>query len=33
MYLPFPITPAIVVGGTLRWLTDASSRAAGHNAA
>ena len=33
MYLPFPTTFAIFVGGMLRWLTDTLSRAAGHNEA
>ena len=33
MYLPFPTTCAIFVGGILRWLTDSRSRAAGHNPA
>jgi putative OPT family oligopeptide transporter len=31
MYLPFPTTFAIFVGGILRWLTDQLSRRAGHN--
>jgi len=33
MYLPFPTTCAIFVGGMLRWVTDNRSRAAGHNEA
>ena len=33
MYLPFPTTCAIFVGGVLRSLTDSRSRAVGHNAA
>ena len=33
MYLPFPTTCAIFVGGMLRWLTDSRSRAAANNAA
>ncbi len=33
MYLPFPTTFAIFVGGMLRWLTDTGSRAAGNNEA
>ena len=33
MYLPFPTTCAIFVGGALRWFTDSRSRVAGHNAA
>jgi uncharacterized oligopeptide transporter (OPT) family protein len=33
MYLPFPTTFAIFVGGALRWLTDWRSRAAGNNEA
>jgi len=33
MYLPFPTTCAIFVGGMLRWITDWRSEAAGHNAA
>ncbi len=31
MYLPFPTTCAIFVGGMLRWITDWRSREAGHN--
>jgi putative OPT family oligopeptide transporter len=31
MYLPFPTTFAIFVGGILRWVTDQLSRRAGHN--
>jgi putative OPT family oligopeptide transporter len=31
MYLPFPTTCAIFVGGMIRWLTESRSRAAGHN--
>ncbi len=31
MYLPFPTTFAIFVGGILRWMTDQLSRRAGHN--
>src|SRR5580704_16962665 len=31
MYLPFPTTCAIFVGGVLRWITDWRSREAGHN--
>ena len=33
MYLPFPTTCAIFVGGMLRWFTDWRSRAAGINEA
>ena len=33
MYLPFPTTFAIFVGGVLRWITDSLSRARGHNEA
>lgn len=33
MYLPFPTTCAIFVGGVLRWITDWRSRAAGNNEA
>jgi len=33
MYLPFPTTCAIFVGGVLRWITDWRSRTALHNAA
>jgi putative OPT family oligopeptide transporter len=33
MYLPFPTTCAIFVGGMVRWLTDNRSKAARHNAA
>jgi putative OPT family oligopeptide transporter len=33
MYLPFPTTCAIFVGGLLRWFTDWRSEKAGHNAA
>ncbi len=33
MYLPFPTTAAIFVGGALRWFTDWRSRAAGNNEA
>ena len=33
MYLPFPTTCAIFVGGVLRWITDWRSRAAGYNEA
>ncbi len=33
MYLPFPTTFAIFVGGVLRWMTDSRSRAAGNNEA
>jgi hypothetical protein len=33
MYLPFPTTCAIFVGGMIRWITEWRSRAAGHNAA
>jgi putative OPT family oligopeptide transporter len=33
MYLPFPTTCAIFVGGMLRWFTNWRSRAAGHNEA
>jgi putative OPT family oligopeptide transporter len=33
MYLPFPTTCAIFVGGMLRWITDWRSQAAGHNGA
>src|SRR5579864_1222358 len=33
MYLPFPTTCAIFVGGVLRWITDWRSRAALNNAA
>jgi putative OPT family oligopeptide transporter len=33
MYLPFPTTCAIFVGGMVRWLTDNRSKAADHNAA
>ena len=33
MYLPFPTTCAIFVGGVLRWVTDWRSRAALNNAA
>ncbi len=33
MYLPFPTTCAIFVGGVLRWITDSRSLAAGHNTA
>jgi putative OPT family oligopeptide transporter len=33
MYLPFPTTCAIFVGGMLRWITDWRSQVAGHNAA
>ena len=33
MYLPFPTTCAIFVGGVLRWLTDNRSRTAQHNEA
>lgn len=33
MYLPFPTTFAIFVGGILRWITDQLSRRAGHNEA
>ena len=33
MYLPFPTTCAIFVGGVLRWITDWRSRAAQNNAA
>ncbi len=31
MYLPFPTTFAIFVGGILRWVTDKLSQRAGHN--
>jgi len=31
MYLPFPTTFAIFVGGMLRWVTNHLSRRAGHN--
>src|SRR5580658_1241461 len=31
MYLPFPTTFAIFVGGILRWITDQLSQRAGHN--
>jgi putative OPT family oligopeptide transporter len=31
MYLPFPTTFAIFVGGMLRWMTNHLSRRAGHN--
>ncbi len=31
MYLPFPTTFAIFVGGILRWITDKLSERAGHN--
>jgi putative OPT family oligopeptide transporter len=31
MYLPFPTTFAIFVGGILRWMTDQLSQRAGHN--
>ena len=33
MYLPFPTTFAIFVGGILRWMTDQLSQRAGHNEA
>jgi hypothetical protein len=33
MYLPFPTTFAIFVGGILRWMTDKLSQRAGHNEA
>ena len=33
MYLPFPTTFAIFVGGMLRWVTNSFSRSAGHNEA
>ncbi|MGA3202731.1 MAG: oligopeptide transporter, OPT family [Bryobacteraceae bacterium] len=33
MYLPFPTTFAIFVGGILRWVTDQFSQRAGHNEA
>jgi putative OPT family oligopeptide transporter len=33
MYLPFPTTFAIFVGGILRWITDRMSVRAGHNEA
>ena len=33
MYLPFPTTAAIFVGGILRWITDTLSRRAGNNEA
>jgi putative OPT family oligopeptide transporter len=33
MYLPFPTTFAIFVGGILRWITDQLSQRAGHNEA
>jgi putative OPT family oligopeptide transporter len=33
MYLPFPTTFAIFVGGTLRWITERRARAAGYNEA
>ncbi len=33
MYLPFPTTFAIFVGGVLRWITDSRSRAAQNNEA
>jgi len=33
MYLPFPTTFAIFVGGILRWITDQLSHRAGHNEA
>jgi putative OPT family oligopeptide transporter len=33
MYLPFPTTFAIFVGGILRWITDQLSRRAGNNEA
>ncbi len=33
MYLPFPTTFAIFVGGILRWITDQLSLRAGHNEA
>jgi len=33
MYLPFPTTFAIFVGGILRWITDQLSMRAGHNEA
>jgi putative OPT family oligopeptide transporter len=33
MYLPFPTTFAIFVGGILRWVTDQLSHRAGHNEA
>jgi len=33
MYLPFPTTAAIFVGGALRWITDWRSRTAGNNEA
>ncbi len=33
MYLPFPTTCAIFVGGMVRWLTDNRSKAGRHNAA
>src|ERR1700690_1008975 len=33
MYLPFPTTCAIFVGGVLRWITDSRSRAAQNNEA
>ena len=31
MYLPFPTTFAIFIGGILRWITDQLSHRAGHN--
>jgi putative OPT family oligopeptide transporter len=33
MYLPFPTTFAIFVGGMLRWITESRARAAGYNEA
>jgi putative OPT family oligopeptide transporter len=33
MYLPFPTTCAIFVGGVIRYISDVRSHAAGHNAA
>ena len=33
MYLPFPTTFAIFVGGMLRWMTDTLSKRAGNNEA
>ncbi|HML18820.1 MAG TPA: oligopeptide transporter, OPT family [Bryobacteraceae bacterium] len=33
MYLPFPTTAAIFVGGMLRWITESRARARGYNEA